>query len=164
MVLKLTVYIRNIISFSDKPKKKPGKILVFFKRNFQNVSILAYILLKISFFFELGHDYNITVTSYLDFGNDFVVYGTRRSLAILLYKLFVSGGFIFKFIGGGNYPFGKQCSQKGLVGRGLMIPSRPMSKAVDLQCIECFSTRCMTLLFSQMFEMGKTCLITLMYC
>ena len=43
MVLKFTVYIKNVISFS----------------------ILAYISLEIGYF-EVGHDYDVTVTSYLE--------------------------------------------------------------------------------------------------
>ena len=61
MVLKLTVYIRNVIFFSYKPKF--GEILIF--RTFlAKFSILAYISLKIGYV-VLGHDYGVTVTSYL---------------------------------------------------------------------------------------------------
>ena len=60
MVLKLTAYIRNVISFSYKPKipvNSDDSELFLAK-----ISTLAYISLKIGHF-ELGHDYDVTVTS-----------------------------------------------------------------------------------------------------
>ena len=58
MVLKLTVYIRSVISFS-KPCEIP--ICRTFLPQFSN---LTYISLKIGYF-ELSHGYDVTVTSYL---------------------------------------------------------------------------------------------------
>ena len=60
MVLKLTVYIRNVISFSYKPNS--GEILIF--RTCLAKLILAFIKLKIGYF-ELSHDYEVTAASYL---------------------------------------------------------------------------------------------------
>ena len=50
------------------------------------------------------YDYDVTVTLYLRCWYLFVMYGKKRPLAILWYQLNVSGGFIFKFTGGGNHP------------------------------------------------------------
>ena len=61
MVLKLTVYIRNVMSFSYNPK--PVEILIFRPFFLAKFSILVYFSLKIGYF-ELGHDYEVTVTSY----------------------------------------------------------------------------------------------------
>ena len=52
MVLKLTVYIRNVTSSLISPK--PGEIPIL-KTFLAKISILAYISLKIGYF-ELGHD------------------------------------------------------------------------------------------------------------
>ena len=47
MVLKLTVYVRNIIYFIYK--QKPSRILIF-GINLAKLSILEYVLLKIGYF------------------------------------------------------------------------------------------------------------------
>ena len=61
MAFKLTVYIN--MSFPTLIIQKLGDISIF--RTFlAKCSILAYISLKIGYF-ELGHDYDVTVTSYL---------------------------------------------------------------------------------------------------
>ena len=62
MVLKLAVYIRNVISFSYKPKPQwNSDILVTFVVKF---SILAYMYISLKNF-EPGHTYDVTVMSYL---------------------------------------------------------------------------------------------------
>ena len=89
MVLKLTVYIRNVISFSYKPKTFLAKF-----------SILAYIPLKIGYS-ELGHDYDVTVTSCLRCWYLFWYVWKEETPSYLP----VSGVFIFKFTEGvGNHP------------------------------------------------------------
>ena len=91
LVLKLTLYIRNVSSFSYKPKTlwNPDSYNLL-----SEIFNLIYIPLKIGYF-ELGHDYEVT-----DAGTYFGMYGKKRPLAILWYQLDVSGGWIFKF----NHP------------------------------------------------------------
>ena len=75
MVLKLPLYIINVISFSSKLQARYPDIYNFFSQ-IVNLSDL---------------DYNVTVTSYLgDVGNYFGVYIERRYLTILWYQLDVS--------------------------------------------------------------------------
>ena len=74
--------------------QKRGEILIF--RTFlAKFSIFAFISLKIGYF-ELGNDYEVTVTSYLGFGMYVGMYGKRRPLVILWYQLDLSGGFHFQ--------------------------------------------------------------------
>ena len=67
VVLKLTVYITNAISFSFKPKTRSGEIQTFrtFFSFLAKFSILVYISLKIGYL-QLSHDNDVTVTSYLE--------------------------------------------------------------------------------------------------
>ena len=61
--------------------QKPGEIPIF--RTFSaKFSIFACISPKIGYS-DLGNDYDVTVTSYLDVGSYFGMYGKRRPLAIL---------------------------------------------------------------------------------
>ena len=106
MVLKVTVKLE--MAFSYLISQKPGKIPTFrtFLAKFSN---LAEISLKIGSF-ELGHDYNVTVT-YL--GCWYLFWYVLNSYTIVPTTILVSGGFIFKFTsgdfifkftGGGNHP------------------------------------------------------------
>ena len=61
MVLKLTVYFRNIISFSHKAKNSEIPIFRTFLAKF---SSFAYVSLKIGYF-ELGHNYELPLMSRL---------------------------------------------------------------------------------------------------
>ena len=82
-------------------------------------SSLVYISLKIGYF-ELGHDYDVTVTLYLRSWYFISMYGKKGPLHILWDQLYVWGGFIFKFTGGGNQPpLGKLCYKERLGRRGL---------------------------------------------
>ena len=71
------------MSFSSPISQQPGEIPIF--RTFLvKFSILAYISLKIGYF-ELGHDYDVTLTSYVGYWY-FGMYGKRRPFAILWYQ------------------------------------------------------------------------------
>ena len=83
MVLKLTLYIRNVSPFSYKPKTLWHPDIYNFLSEIFN---LVYTSLKIDYF-ELGHDYEVT-----DAGTYFGMYGKKRPLAILWYQLDVSRG------------------------------------------------------------------------
>ena len=64
MVLKLTLYIRNVISFSHKRKTRWNYDTWNCLESFQFSVTLAYISLKIGYF-EPNHDYDVILTSYL---------------------------------------------------------------------------------------------------
>ena len=117
------------LPFSFFISKKTCEILIF--RTFlAKFSIFAYISLKIGYF-KLGDDYDVTETSNFECWYLFWYEWKEETLAILWYNLDVSGGFIFKFTGGGNHPsplvrrVTKKTKQKkkGSIRRGLTILS-----------------------------------------
>ena len=68
MVLELTVYIRNVISFSNKPKKKPVKF--WYLQLFSEILNVGLYFTENRLFFRsamIYDDYDVTVTSYLGF-------------------------------------------------------------------------------------------------
>ena len=77
------------MSFPSLISQKPGEILIF--RTFAaNFLILAYISLTFCYF-ELGHDYDVTLTSYLRCCTYFGIYGKRRPLAITMVPIICIG-------------------------------------------------------------------------
>ena len=100
MVLKLPVYIRNAIFFSHKPKT--GEIPKF--RTFlAKFSILAYISLKIGNF-ELGHDYDNTMTSYLRRWYLFWYLWKKKTSSYTIAPITCIWGLHLQVHRGGNHP------------------------------------------------------------
>ena len=90
-----------------------GEISIF-RPSIANFSNFDYISLKIGCF-ELGHDNDVTVTSYLGCWYLFWYLWKEETPSYSKYQFDVglSGGVIFKVTGGG-----KRCYKKGLVRRG----------------------------------------------
>ena len=63
---------------------------------------------------ELGHDYDVIVTSYLGFWYLFWYVWKEETPSYTMVPITCIGGFIFKFTGGGNHPLGKMCSKRRL--------------------------------------------------
>ena len=94
MVLNLTVYVRNIISFSYKQKEKNGEITIFRIFLAKNL-ILAYISLKTTKLGKIGN-YDVIVLSYTGYLYGFGLYGKRRPIAILWCQISIPQAFIFQ--------------------------------------------------------------------
>ena len=78
------------------------RYLELFNHNFQKFSILAYISPKLGIF-ELGHDYDVTVTSYMGWWYLFwYVWKKKTPSYYTIVPITCIWGFIFKFPGGGN--------------------------------------------------------------
>ena len=83
--------------FPSLTSLKHSKILIF-KTVLPKVSLLPNVSLKFGYF-ELGHDYDVTVTSLLRFWYFFKYVCKEENLRYGMYQLHVSGGSIFKFTG-----------------------------------------------------------------
>ena len=119
MVLKLTVYIWKVISFSNKPK--PGEILIF--------NVLSEIFNFVNFglyftVYRLFQSSAMIMTSLWrhtwDVGTYFGIYSKRRPIAILWYQLHAWGVSLSSSQGVITIPL-VNCVKKGLVGRALIL-------------------------------------------
>ena len=115
MVLKLTIYVRNVISFFYKPKKLVKFRYLFSFRFFSpKISILACFTGTTMFMTSLWR-HTLEVCTYVS------VYGKRRHITILWYQNnSYLGGSVFMF-GGGVVTTAllNRVTEKGLVRRGL---------------------------------------------
>ena len=105
------------MSFPSLISQKPGEIPIF--RTFlAKFSILAYISLKIGYF-ELGHDYDVTVTSYLGCWYLFWYVWKEETPSYTMVPIRCILGVSFSSSKGVvTTPLGKTCYKKRL-GRGL---------------------------------------------
>ena len=74
---------------------------------FRYLELFSELLESFFGYLEPGHDYAISVMSYLDVCAYFGMFGTQRPLAILWYQLGVSRWFYFQVHRGSNHPIGK---------------------------------------------------------
>ena len=100
MVLKLIVYVRNIIFFFYKPK-------ILWNFDVFSDFFACFTMLTVLF-------YDIIVTSYVGCFYLFWYLWKIGPIAIPWYQLDVSGGPVFKFTGSGIHPLGKPCYRKRL--------------------------------------------------
>ena len=107
--------------------QKPGEIPIFrtFLAKFSIFSIFAYISLKIGYF-ELGDDYDVTVTSYLGRWYLFWYVWKEETPSYTMVPIRCIWGVSFSSSqGGGNHPpLGKTCYKKRLGKTRVKIDSK----------------------------------------
>ena len=115
MVLKLTVYVKNFISFFYKPKTRWNSDIWKIFSDFFQFCLCFTVFSENRLFLRYGLALWRIVTSYVVRWYLFWYVWKEETLAYTVVPIkHIWGGSVFKITGGGNHPLGKPCYRKRL--------------------------------------------------